>query len=259
MTDKDPAFFDSIQQVPNLRSGLVDTMAAQIESGDLAPGTRLPTEQAIMTATGVSRTVVREAFAALRARGLITTRQGLGAFVTDNPQPRTFSIVPTDLESIDDIISVLELRIGIEVEAVGLAAIRRDDEDLQRISGRLEALNKAIESGEPGAAEDAAFHRAILVATHNAYYARLFDTFGNLMIPRQWARFESMETAERRRHAARMRREHEAILRAIEARDEAGARRALRTHLAKSLERFAELRDDTQRKAVEPVNLSSAG
>ena len=74
MTDKDTAFFDAIQQVPNLRSGLVDALAAQIESGDLAPGQRLPTEQAIMTQTGVSRTVVREALAALRARGLITTR-----------------------------------------------------------------------------------------------------------------------------------------------------------------------------------------
>ena len=250
MTDKDPAYFDSIQQVPNLRSGLVDVLATQIESGDLAPGARLPTEQAIMTATGVSRTVVREAFAALRARGLITTRQGLGAFVTDNPLPSTFSIVPTDLESIGDVISVLELRIGIEVEAVGLAAQRHDDEDLRRIKGRLDALNRAVETGEPGAAEDAAFHRAILVATHNPYYARLFDTFGNLMIPRQWARFESMEADQRRRHAARMRREHEAILRAIEGRDEPSARRALRAHLAKSLARFAELRDNTQSKAV---------
>ncbi len=36
-----------------------------------------------MEATGVSRTVVREALAALRAKGLITTRQGLGAFVSE--------------------------------------------------------------------------------------------------------------------------------------------------------------------------------
>ena len=69
MTEKETALFNAIQHTPNLRSGLVDTLIAQIESGDLAPGQRLPTEQAIMTATGVSRTVVREALASLARQG----------------------------------------------------------------------------------------------------------------------------------------------------------------------------------------------
>ena len=128
MKEQETTLFNTIQQTPNLRSGLVDTLIAQIESGDLAPGQRLPTEQAIMTATGVSRTVVREALASLRAKGLITTRQGLGAFVSDDPTPRSFSIIPTDLKSIDDVLRILELRMGIEVEAAGLAARRRTQE-----------------------------------------------------------------------------------------------------------------------------------
>lgn len=257
MTDKDTAFFDAIQQVPNLRSGLVDALAAQIESGDLAPGQRLPTEQAIMTQTGVSRTVVREALAALRARGLITTRQGLGAFVTNDPKPRAFSIVPNDLQSIDDVISVLELRVGLEVEAGGFAALRREEEDLRRMRTRLDALDAAIERGESGAIEDAAFHRAILVATQNPYYARLFDTFGTLMMPRQWARFEAMAKAEKTRHTSRMHREHETIFAAIEAGDDKGAQKALRTHLTRSLARFAELRDTTER--IGPPSVTPSG
>jgi DNA-binding FadR family transcriptional regulator len=252
MADKDKAFFDAIQQVPNLRSGLVDALAAQIEAGDLSPGQRLPTEQAIMSATGVSRTVVREALAALRARGLITTRQGLGAFVANDPKPRSFSIVPYDLQSIDDVISVIELRIGIEVEAAGFAALRRDDEDLKRIRARLDQLEAAIEAGGSGAVEDAAFHRSILVATHNPYYARLFDTFGTLMLPRQWAYFEAMQKAEKARHMNRMRREHEAVLLAIEAGDDKSAQRALRSHLSKSLARFIALRDTTERAGASP-------
>ncbi|KSV75497.1 hypothetical protein N185_16795 [Sinorhizobium sp. GW3] len=258
MTDKDTAFFDAIEQVPNLRSGLVDALAVQIESGDLAPGQRLPTEQAIMAATGVSRTVVREALATLRARGLITTRQGLGAFVTDDPKPRSFSIVPNDLQSIDDVISVIELRIGIEVEAAGFAAVRRDDQDLERIRARLDALEAAIAKGESGASQDAAFHRSILVATHNPYYARLFDTFGTLMVPRQWTHIEAMPSAEKARHINRMRREHEAVFAAIEARDEKAAQKALRAHLSKSLARFIELRDTTERAAIAPLMSLSA-
>ncbi|WP_209021275.1 FadR/GntR family transcriptional regulator [Paracoccus ravus] len=235
-----------IPQTPNLRSELVDTLSAQIEAGDLKPGERLPTEQAIMEATGVSRTIVREALASLRAKGMITTRQGLGAFVSHDPTPRVFSILSADLESIEEVLQVLELRIGIEAEAVGLAAQRRTAEDLARMTAHLDEMDHAIEAGGYGADEDFAFHRAILTATGNPYYARLFDTFGRAMIPRQWSRLSPMTEAERRRHNARVRKEHRAILAAIETGNARAARTALRQHLGASARRFALLR---QRKA----------
>ena len=247
MGDRDAMLFDAIQQTPNLRSGLVETLIAQIESGDLAPGQRLPTEQAIVAATGVSRTVVREALASLRAKGLITTRQGLGAFVSKDPQPRSFSIVPTDLESIDEVLRVLELRMGVEVEAAGLAALRRTDQDLERMAARLDALETSIRDGGSGVEEDFGFHRAILVATSNSYFARLLDTFGSAMIPRQWVPLDTMVPAERERYVARMQREHRAILAAIRNGNERGASRAMRTHLTKSYARFEDLRDKTRR------------
>lgn len=243
MADNETAVFNTIQQTPNLRSGLVDTLIAQIESGDLTPGQRLPTEQAIMTATGVSRTVVREALASLRAKGLITTRQGLGAFVADDPNPRTFSIIPTDMESIDEVLRILELRMGIEVEAAGLAALRRTDGDLERMEARISALETSILDGGSGVEEDFAFHRAILVATHNSYYARLFDTFGSIMIPRQWIRLDTMESKERKTYITRVQREHGLIFNAIRDQNPGAAQRAMRIHLTKSSARFTELRD----------------
>ena len=63
-----------------LSRGLFEQLAEQIKSGRLAPGARLPTEHALTRAARVSRTVVREAVAALRAEGLVITRQGVGAF-----------------------------------------------------------------------------------------------------------------------------------------------------------------------------------
>ncbi|WP_413989552.1 FadR/GntR family transcriptional regulator [Labrys okinawensis] len=245
MRDRDSAVFNTIQQTPNLRSGLADRLIAQIESGDLKPGQRLPTEQAIMEATGVSRTIVREALATLRAKGLITTRQGLGAFVANDPNPRSFSIIPTDLESIDEVLRVLELRIGIEYEAAGLAALRRTPEDIARMQERLDALDRAIGQGGYGAEEDYAFHRSILVATQNSYYGRLFDTFGTAMVPRQWMRLDKMTDAERQRHTTRMRKEHYAIFTAIRDGNEAAARKALRNHLSRSAARFESLRDES--------------
>jgi GntR family transcriptional regulator, transcriptional repressor for pyruvate dehydrogenase complex len=243
MVERDAILFDAIQQTPNLRSELVDTLVARIESGELAPGQRLPTEQEIVNATGVSRTVVREALASLRARGLITTRQGLGAFVTKNPPPKTFSIVPTDLESIDEVLGVLELRMGVEVEAAGLAAKRRTAGDLARIETKLEAIDSAVATAGLGSDEDFAFHRAISAATGNPNFTRLFDTFGNAMIPRQWAHVDKMEMAERERHFTGMGREHRAIFSAIRDGDVTTARRAMRVHLMRSHARFEELRN----------------
>src|SRR6266480_4068637 len=84
---------------------LFEQLAEQIKAGRLAPGARLPTEQELTRAARVSRTVVREAVAALRAEGLVVTRQGVGAFVSAEPQRAPFRIEPEKLRTIADILS----------------------------------------------------------------------------------------------------------------------------------------------------------
>jgi GntR family transcriptional repressor for pyruvate dehydrogenase complex len=64
MPDSSP-LLSPLAPAPNLTSGLVERLTFEIESGKLAPGSRLPTEQALINAIGVSRTVVREAISAL--------------------------------------------------------------------------------------------------------------------------------------------------------------------------------------------------
>lgn len=246
----DSATFGAIRKAPNLTAGLVETLEAQIASGDLGPGQRLPTEQAIVTATGVSRTVVREALASLRARGLITTRQGLGAFVAETVPARAFAIDAEKLQSIGDVLQVLELRLSIEVEAAALAAERRDPEQLARIEAAQAAFLAAISA--PGAdaetvglGEDLALHRAILAATGNAYFARVFDVF-NVVIPRQRIPVAALSQGERERHLRRVGQEHEAILAAIRTGDAAAARRAMRVHLTRARDRYAALRSEAK-------------
>ena len=104
-----------------LTQQLVTQMTGDITSGRLLPGSRLPTEKEMMSATGVSRTVVREAVACLRADGLVLVRQGVGAFVANNAR-RPFRIELEDLHSLQEVLQVMELRTGVEIEAAGLAA-----------------------------------------------------------------------------------------------------------------------------------------
>src|ERR1700754_4653172 len=75
------ALLRPVQPVRSLSDEVCNRLADEITSGKLAGGAKLPSEQEMMTAMGVSRTVIREAVAALRARGLVVTRQGAGAFV----------------------------------------------------------------------------------------------------------------------------------------------------------------------------------
>jgi len=100
----------------SLAHELITRLTADITSGNIPPGARLPTEQELIAATGVSRTVVREAVAALRAEGLVVTRQGVGAFVPENAR-RPFRVDFGRLSSIREVLEVMELRTGIEIEA----------------------------------------------------------------------------------------------------------------------------------------------
>jgi GntR family transcriptional regulator, transcriptional repressor for pyruvate dehydrogenase complex len=232
--------FDPIRKSTNLTGGLVETLAAQIEAGELTPGQRLPTEQAIVDATGVSRTVVREALASLRAKGLITTRQGLGAFVAERP-PKAFAVNADEMNSISEVLRLLELRMSVEVEAAAFSAERRTTADIERMTSRLRAFDKAIGSGGRDAEEDFAFHRDILASTQNSYFTRIFDVFGSLIIPRQRIRLEAMPAEERAAYLNGIQREHRAILKAIKLRDKDAAREAARHHLLNAYERYRNL------------------
>ena len=93
-----PTLLQPLRPPRNLMEEVVARIAGEIRSGRLAPGARLPTEQKLMQAMGVSRTVVREAVAALRAEGLVTTRQGSGAFVSADTSRVPFRIDPDGLD-----------------------------------------------------------------------------------------------------------------------------------------------------------------
>lgn len=224
---------------PSLAHALVERLSAEIVSGRLAPGARLPTELELIATTGVSRTVVREAIAALRAEGLVVTRQGAGAFVAEGSR-RPFRIEAADLSSLPEVLAVMELRTGIEVEAAGLAAERAGAAEMRAIAAAYAAIGAAIERGEAAIKEDFAFHRAIALATANPQFARFLEFLGRFIIPRQTIRVAS-GPAERIAYLRAFQNEHHAILKAIRAKSVRAARAAMRKHLSNSRHRYQRL------------------
>jgi GntR family transcriptional repressor for pyruvate dehydrogenase complex len=109
--------------VDRLSDRLAALLGAQIESGALRAGDRLPTEQQLATAHGVSRTVVREAVHQLKSRGLLRSRQGSGVYVTA-PPAAALKLDLSLIASLDDVMQLREVRRALEAETAALAAER---------------------------------------------------------------------------------------------------------------------------------------
>jgi DNA-binding FadR family transcriptional regulator len=235
------ALLRPLRPARNLTDEVIGRLKKEIGAGRLEPGTRLPTEQELMAAMGVSRTVVREAVAALRADGLVTTRQGSGAYVAADVSRVPFRIDPEGLSSIDDVLEVMELRLAVEVEAAARAAQRIAPRRLVPITRALRAIEAAIQKGGGAVNEDFAFHLAIAEASGNGRFAELLEFLGRHLIPRQSVRAAKIGPAEQRQYLARIQSEHQRIHEAIAEGDPAEARTAMREHLTRSIERYSQM------------------
>lgn len=110
-------------------------LRGEILNGALAPGAGLlEVEQA--ERTGVSRTPLREAMARLIADGLVAGRTGRG-----------FAVAEISVESIGEL---YELRQALEVQAVRLAAERRDPQAFLILREQFVTAPELLLLGEPG-------------------------------------------------------------------------------------------------------------
>lgn len=71
---------------------LVDTLAAEIRQGRLAPGTRLPTHRELAAREGLALVTATRVYAELEAMGLVSGETGRGTFVREALLPRDLGI-----------------------------------------------------------------------------------------------------------------------------------------------------------------------
>jgi GntR family transcriptional repressor for pyruvate dehydrogenase complex len=211
-----------------LSDRLAALIASQIDGGALAAGDRLPTEQQLALAHGVSRTVVREAIHQLKSQGLVRSRQGSGVFVTAPPAHRGFVFDPKLLESMDAVVQMVELRRVMEGEMAALAAARASRAQVAQMKQLLAAIDERCARGELAVDEDLAFHRTIGEATGNPQFVRLLAVFEAYL--RDAMTVTKGYESRRADFVAQSRREHHAIVAAIAARDPKAARVAAIEH-----------------------------
>jgi DNA-binding FadR family transcriptional regulator len=242
----DPAVFTATRRKSgNLAQGLVDDFSRMISEGVIKPGDKLPSEVELMTVGGVSRATVREALSRLQVSGLVETRRGIGTFVLNMPGSTVSRLDPATIVTLQDVIAILDVRMSFEIEAAGLAALRRTDEQLAAMRGALVRFEQASDTAG-SIVSDFQFHLQIAAATNNRYFSDIITHFGTSMFPR--ARLNSVAIArlDRQQKHERLVREHEHIYDAVARRDFDAARAAMRIHLANSRARVMKSHEQAQ-------------
>ncbi|WDP91737.1 MAG: FadR family transcriptional regulator [Desulfobacter sp.] len=198
-----------------------------IETGEAAPGCRLPSERALAERLKVSRNTVREAIRALVEKGILFCRRGAGSFVAPEAEEQIARALQKEmagkrvrLAEIFEVRKMLEPAIaGRAAEIIGEAGLA----DLEEIVRRQEA---ALEKGQDPAVFDTRFHEALAKATGNSVLCSLFSTLNAVLA-------ESRDFQPPRRAALSIS-SHRQILSALRARDREKASRAMADHMEKT-------------------------
>lgn len=222
---------------PKPRENLTDAVVASLQTwlrgGALPPGSRLPSEHDLAGQLGVSRPVLREALAQLKASGLVESRRGSGLYTSQDPHPTTLRISRWEAGSLDNVRQIFELRSHLEAGAAEIAAVRRTDTDVAEIEKAM-ALQRA--ATRDGVAEDLAFHFAVARASHNDYFLRVLELLSGFLAAAMKPSPEEEGNFLARKQAVEA--EHGPIVEAIRVRDPAGARAAMRAHLESAWRRI---------------------
>lgn len=181
-----------------------------IDVGVYKPGDRL-VESELAERFGVSRTPIREALQRLETQSLLE-RDGRSLIVAslDHNQMAELYVVRRELEGL----------------AAKLAARHATEEEVQVLRSMVTSDDALV--GDPPALARAnrRFHKQIHLASHNRYLVQQLD-----LVHRTMALMATTSLAAQGRGEIAQS-EHDGIVRAIEARDEEAASRALKDHIS---------------------------
>lgn len=139
-----------------------------LNTGDLNPGDRLPSERKLAETFGISRTHIRTAIKRLEFYGILKSIPQSGTFVAGLDLSDLEGLIQDALEIESyDLLSLAESRVILETNAIRLACQRRTDEDLAKIEHAVNVYEAKIMQGVPAVEEDLAFHRQIAEASKN--------------------------------------------------------------------------------------------
>ncbi|GAA1815071.1 FadR family transcriptional regulator [Planosporangium flavigriseum] len=154
----------------------ITRIKGMIASGELGPGSRLPSQDDLAYEFGLSRSALREAVRSLTAMNILVSRQGDGTYVSSLRPPLLLQPLAAACDILPDeaLVQLLDLRMALEPHAAALATARVTADD-------VEALSAIAEKGAPGASAadcldaDLAFRRRLLELSGSEPIATLVE------------------------------------------------------------------------------------
>lgn len=223
--------------LPSRPDQLFQAISNDIAKGVYPPGSQLPTEAELSVHYKVSRTVLREAVARLKADGVVDAHQGRGSFVLERSLRMPFRFDAASAITLEGICKLAELRLGVEGTAAALAAGRRNSQQLALLKKYLREMEKAVKDGSGGSEADLAFHQTIAEATGNNFYHAFMEylrQFYAVAINRARANSARKPGMSEQAHE-----EHVAIYRAIADKNPLQAEDAVKLHIRNASARLS--------------------
>jgi len=202
-----------------------------ISNGTFPVGEKLPSENLLAEAFGVSRVPVREALGILEVSGIISSRQGGGHRVEQHSLLSKYQPLVLEIADPGEVEALLEMRVVSEQQAACMAAERHTEQELRAIELALNDFKRCtLDEGLIGHREDYLFHRAIMQASHNPFFVQILDNMHELYLG--VLVYSLSKNLGRQAERQRVIDEHQRVFMAIKARDPAAATAAMQNHLS---------------------------
>ncbi|WP_229828569.1 FadR/GntR family transcriptional regulator [Pigmentiphaga litoralis] len=203
-------------------------LLAEMASGKLREGVKLPPERQLSLQFGTSRGSVRRVLSDLRERGLITQVVGSGTFVAPGASELAPAPMPIREARHTSPAELMEARLLIEPLMPGLIVRNATSADFARMTQCVVASEAAttIEEFEHW---DGELHKSFAEATHNSFFMQILELTNDVREQGEWGRLKRRSLTPARRTAYEQ--QHRAMVDALKDRDAQQARELLTAHL----------------------------
>jgi DNA-binding FadR family transcriptional regulator len=212
---------------PRIPGLIAHDLGIKIVSGRFKPGTVLEGEIAASGQRKVSRSAYREAVRILIAKGLVESKPKLGTRVSETARwhlldPDVLSWIFEGEPSNAQLAGLFELRNIVAPDVAALAAARRGEAHLAEMAAALAAMARHTLRTPEGRLADQQFHIALLAACSNPFLGSLTSGIAAAVA---WTTVFKQRLQPLRRDPVP---DHAKVYKAVQARNAAAARRAMR-------------------------------
>lgn len=210
----------------------------QILRGEWKQGDRLPSENELAAALGVSRVTVRQAIQRLTALGLVETKLGEGSFIrTLTPGTYMNHMIPMAYLNDNSMLEVLEFRRAIESTTAELAAQKADEQDIRTLEDILQKMRADKDDMRKFSRADFEFHLELAKMTKNSLIIETYNILSDLLKT-------ALERIVSRRGNSQGLYYHDLLLQAVKEHDSEKCRRIMTEHLNDTYDSMMKLGPD---------------